>query len=96
MVLKENMWRDQRRKMSNIVYITKHALTKGICEMEVCDMSEDGASVFGKAWDEAYHGEGKEWHRTKEGAIKRAEEMRIKKIKLLEKQIEKLKALKFS
>ena len=81
--------------MGEKVYITKYALTQGIYEMEVHRMSEDGSSVYGKAWNEAYHGNGKEWCRTKEEAIKRAEEMRIKKIESLEKQIKKLKGLKF-
>ena len=77
------------------VWISKYALTQGIYEMEIDHMSEDGRAVYGKAWTEAYHGEGREWHRTKEDAVKRAEEMRIRKIKSLEKQIEKIKSLKF-
>ena len=81
--------------MNNKVYITKYALTKGIYEMNVDHMSDDGYTVYGKAWDEIYHGNGKEWHYTKEGAINRTEELRIKKIQSLEKKIEKLKALKF-
>ena len=81
--------------MGNKVYITKYALTQGIYEMNVDHMSDDGDTVYGKAWNEFYHGNGKEWHYTKEGAIKRAEELRIKKIQSLKKQIEKLKSLKF-
>ena len=56
---------------------------------------DDGKAVYGKAWNESYHGEGKEWCRTKEEAIKRAEEMRKKKICSLKKQIEKLNSLRF-
>ena len=81
--------------MNEKVYITTYALTQGIYEMEVISKSDDGKAVYGKAWNESYHGEGKEWCRTKEEAIKRAEEMRKKKICSLEKQIEKLNSLKF-
>ena len=49
----------------------------------------------GKAWSDCYHGEGKEWHRTKEAALVRAEKMRQKKIASLKKQIEKLERMKF-
>lgn len=77
------------------VWITKYALTKGIFEMEVESQSEDGKGVYGKVWSDGYHGEGKEWHRTKESAIRRAEEMRQKKIARLKNQIEKLEQMKF-
>ena len=42
-----------------------------------------------------FHGEGKDWTRTKEAAAARAEEMKAKKIKSLKKQIEKLERMKF-
>lgn len=55
------------------------------------------------AVSEYYHSEGKEWHRTLEGALIRAEEMRTakiesleKKIESLEKQIKKLQSLSFT
>lgn len=77
------------------VWITKYALTRGVFEMEVKSQSEDGTAVYGKSWDDYYRGEGREWHRTKVSAIKKAEEMRQKKIASLLKQIEKLKQMKF-
>ena len=77
------------------VWITKYALTRGIFEMEVKSQSKDGTAVYGKAWDDCYRGEGKEWHRTKESAIQKTEEMRQKKIDSLKKQIEKLERMKF-
>ena len=73
------------------VYITKYALTRGILET-------DGATVEGiPSMAETNFGyfHGDDWHETKEEAIKRAEEMRTKKIASLRKQIEKLEALKF-
>lgn len=75
-------------------WITKHALTKGIYEMEVKSMSE--GSVYGKAWNEAYHGEGKEWHRTYDSAVATAEEMRKRKITSLKNQIAKLEKMEFT
>ena len=42
-----------------------------------------------------FHGEGREWHRTKESAIDKAEEMRKKKIETMKKQIEKLEKMEF-
>lgn len=76
------------------VYITKYALSDGILEKEAeeCDrfpgmiITDDGAH---------FHGEGKNWTRTKEAAVARAQEMKAKKIKSLKKQIEKLERMKF-
>ncbi len=78
-------------------WITKYALTSGIEEREVMMEYDDGMiSVVNKGgYSEFYHGEGREWHRTKEDAVKSTEEARQKKIKNLEKQILKLKSLKF-
>jgi hypothetical protein len=79
------------------VWITKYALTTGIMEKDViveedlpaiaCDRSTPFVSY--------YHGEGKEWHRTKESAINKAEEMRIRKIRSLRNQIIKLEKMSF-
>ena len=70
-------------------WVTKFALITGIEKVE------------GEA-DENYlrydkHGSafGNDWHRTREAAIKRAEEMRLKKIASVEKQLGKLKKMRF-
>jgi len=79
------------------VWITRYALTEGIYEKEakVCiNVSEDMIEVIGSN-GMYFHGEGKDWHRTKESAIKRAEEMRKKKITSVEKQLQRLKDMKF-
>lgn len=76
------------------VYITKYALTKGILEKESRQCG-DGMIATRERFSAYFHGEGKDWHRTKENAIKRAEEMRMKKIESLKKQIEKLERMKF-
>ena len=77
------------------VWITKYALTSGIKEIE-CEDCENGAvKEIENPLPTFYHGEGKEWHRTKESAIQKAEEMRQKKIASLKKQIEKLEEMRF-
>lgn len=77
------------------VWITKYALSKGIKEKEVEQSDEFPEIVCGKDLYDSYHGEGKEWHRTKESALAKAEEMRKKRIASLRKQIEKLEKLRF-
>ena len=77
------------------VWISKYALTTGLYEAEVDPSNTCSGSVYDKKTTAFYHGEGREWHRTKEDAIKRAEEMRIKKIASLTKQIQKLENMKF-
>lgn len=78
------------------IFITKYALTKGIIEKEAEINSYRDRSKY------AYvRGEFNGYNMTKDAffsydnAIRNAEEMRQKRIKSLEKQIEKLKKLKF-
>ena len=77
-------------------YITKYALTEGV--YEVCgDLSEFTGGLFVEkilGVYPQYHGRG-DWHLTPEAAIAKAEEMRIKKLQSLDKQMKKLSALKF-
>ena len=79
------------------VWITKYALTQGIFEAEAseCKGFDGMIEVANRYSYEFYHGEGKDWCRTKEYAISRAEEMRKKKISSLKAQIEKLENMKF-
>lgn len=78
------------------VYITKYALTQGIYEAEAEECSGfNGMIKIDGEYPEYYHREGRDWCRTKEDAVKRAEEMREKRILSLKKQIEKLEKLRF-
>lgn len=77
-------------KETELVWISKYALSKGVFDAYL-EIHNDMACK----WSEYYHGEGREWHRTKESALKRAEEMRVKKIASLRKQIEKLEKMRF-
>ena len=82
------------------VYITKYALTAGIMEVDAEQSSVAPSMVSWKnqeGWGEQNaHGEGKDWHRTKESATARAESMRLKKIASLKASIKKMEKLKFS
>ena len=59
------------------VWISKYALTQGILEMDAKETCSPGMiEALGDNGVRAgfYHGEGKEWHLTEEGAIRRAED----------------------
>lgn len=76
------------------VFITKYALTQGIIEIddaEICSIAEKMISSpkYGYFFE-------KEWHDTQAEAIAFAEEMRIKKIASLKKQIAKLEKINFN
>lgn len=74
------------------IWNTKYALTRGIVEQEAIQVSmttvKNGVVSY-------LHGEGKEWHRTQESAVIRAEEMRTKKIAQIKRKIAKLEAMTF-
>lgn len=76
------------------IYVTKYALTSGISEHDA-EISSGGdmASFRENGYPHYYHGD--DFHLTLDEALKRAEEMRIKKLASLNKQIEKISALKF-
>lgn len=80
------------------VYITKYALTTGIQikQAERPSTADDSMIVVRVGgYSSYYHGNGRDWHRSSESAIKRAEEMRRKKIASLKKALAKLEAMKF-
>jgi len=81
--------------MSFKVWITKYALTQGILEKEADNANVEGLIYIIGNRTETYINEGKDWHKTKEIAIKHAEEMRKRKIANVEKQLQKLKDMKF-
>jgi ketol-acid reductoisomerase len=74
------------------VWITKYALTQGIIETEA-ERSKNHEDMIDTGKFGYYHGS--DWHKTKQEAIKKAEEMKEKKILSLEKQLTKLRILKF-
>lgn len=74
-------------------WISKYALTKGIYTNIVTEFKYTvGMVIFGEN-DSSFLGDG--CHKTKEEAVAKAEEMRLKRIASLKKQIEKLESMKF-
>ena len=83
------------------VWITKYALLRGIFEIEGLELGEEYNNTFAVKTPrfplscEDYFIRNGDWHRTKESAIKKAEEMRDKKIKSLKSEIEIFNKMKF-
>lgn len=75
-------------------YITKYALSSGIREATV-ERFASAPTMVSEVGALFVNHHGNDWHLTKEDAVKRAEAMRIAKIASLEKQIAKLRKLKF-
>lgn len=78
------------------IYVTKYALTSGIHEVSAEKAgTTDGCFSHRNecGWTTYYYP--RHYTMTSEEAIRRAEAMRVKKIALLEKQIAKLKKMKF-
>jgi len=81
------------------VYITKYALTKGVIVFEGEMYDSELKNAFRgkrtpKHYDEYFNG--KDVHFTKESALKQCEEMKIKKLQSLDKQVKKISAIEFS
>ncbi len=76
------------------VWITKYALSSGIIcvdDAEICG-NANSMLIYAGTY---FHGEGREWHCTEDGAVKKAEKMRSEKIDSLNRSITKLKKLTF-
>ena len=76
------------------IWNTKYCLSEGILEHDIkaSDIHDNLIRVPQLFY---LHCEGKDWHRTKEAAQFRADEVRIKKLKSLDKQIKKISAIIF-
>lgn len=80
------------------IWITKYALTKGILK-GVGVVSDDSEVVrvdtlSSKKSTSYFHGRGKDWHLSEEGAKSQAERMRQRKILSLQKQLAKLEKIR--
>ena len=76
------------------VWITKYALTDGIIETEGKNISSESFRITEGNFKDSWFSS-KDCFTDKKSAIKRAEEMRQKRIKSLKKQIEKLEEMRF-
>lgn len=75
------------------IYATKYLFTDGIKEYQA--RIDGGMAVVKQDVYYPLYLHGKDWHLTKEEALRRAEEMRIKKLQSLDKQVKKISAMKF-
>ena len=75
-------------------WITKYALSEGIhvVDGEVCHNIRSTMLKYGNH----SYAHGKDWHRTQEKAIKRAEDMRQMKIASIRRQLSKLENMTFA
>lgn len=79
------------------VWITKYALSSGIFEEEGEIYNDKSMLILKRPgrYQEIFHGEGKEWHRSKEAAAARLIVLKEKKIQSLLKQINKIESINF-
>ncbi len=72
------------------IWNTKYALTAGVTEHEVEEPSSDSGLIVTREpgkMNHYLHGDGREWHRTRESAVAKANDMKRRKIESLKKQI---------
>lgn len=72
------------------VWITKYALTTGVFQRVVKDVGDGMVVDERSGYPAYYHGDGRDWHRTRKSAAERVEVMRLAKLASLKKQIAKL------
>lgn len=78
-------------------WVTRYALTSGIDEVdgEVCHSTSSDMLSYTIGTTYTQYAHGKDWHRTPEAAIARAEQMRKAKIASLKKSIAKIEKMEF-
>lgn len=74
-------------------WITKYALTDGVFEVDG-EATQSGCLRY-KSGDYYSFVSGGDWHPTREQAVARAEDMRIRKLKSLDNQIKRVSSLRF-
>ena len=77
------------------VWVTKYALSEGILAGEAEDINDNAINFYWRISAAPIFLNGKDWHRTEESAIERAEKMRTRKIESLRKKIAKLESMTF-
>ncbi len=77
------------------VWITKYALTTGIYKIDAKEIKDSHRMIqqSGTNYPTYYHKP--DWHESNAEALAHAEKMRQKKIESLDKQIGKIKAMRF-
>lgn len=79
-------------------YVTKYALTEGI-QPKALKVALTGSGMAVEASDSyhrsTFHGEGRDWHRTLDSAIRRAKVMQQGKIASLRRSLGKIETMEF-
>lgn len=86
----------QSTRNTMTIFVSKYALSSGIQRFDNAEESHTPTMVVVRSERgslDCFHND--EWHLTEEDAKQRAEDMRIKKIASLKKQIAKLEKLSF-
>lgn len=79
------------------IWVTRHALTRGIpCVEAHVDGAMARYQLPGAYVPQFAHVEGRDWHKTEEAALARADEMRRERIATLKKSIDKLQKMKIA
>lgn len=75
-------------------WVTKYALTEGVQKVKAArGVGENTIGVKSGMYTQYFHG--KDWHTSEKDALARADQMRLKKISALGKQIAKLEKMNF-
>lgn len=78
------------------IWNTKYALTEGVTEHDAEETETAGMVVIRSNNSPIYlHGEGRDWHRSRDVAIIRANTVRLRKIASLKAQIARLERMAF-
>lgn len=79
------------------IWNTVNCLTSGITEHEAtaCGKGRVEISRHKLVYPTYLHGEGKDWHRTEKSAINRANEVKLRKLQSLDKQVKKISSIEF-
>jgi hypothetical protein len=81
-------------KILPVVYVTKYALTKGIMELHGVEQYDDKMIVATDAYRTCYHKP--YWYENRQDAIYHTNELRLKRIRDLKKQITALENLRIT
>ena len=78
-------------------WITKYALSDGIFQVEVEECGDKMVKENAPRWPGtlAQYFHGNDWHTSRTEAVKRAEDMRKRKIASLRKKLDQLEGMKF-
>jgi len=78
-----------------VAWLSKYALSIGVIPVNATDLGDGIIRYRSEANGLEQYAHKRDWHDNRYAALQKAEEMRVKKIASLKKQIAKLETLKF-